>query len=111
MMHSPASSNAPLLETPSLATPTPPPNFGPPVPQPVPSIAPPAAETQVIQFEHNPSYPDFITTGVIEFLNSVDGGQRWVEMVESYLELERNYPLRVSYLSPTSLPVIDETET
>jgi hypothetical protein len=42
-----------------------------------------------------PSYPDFITAQAIQHLNSVNGGSRWVEMVEGYLKLESRYPMRV----------------
>lgn len=52
-------------------------------------------------FERDHSHPEFITTSIIEDLNSVDGGPHWVEMVRSYLKLESQYRSRVrSFLSP-----------
>lgn len=73
-------------------------------PAPSPPTCSPALGTptppllSIVIFEHHPSYPGFITTAVIEHLNSVDGGPLWAEMVKSYLELERCYPSRVSHV-------------
>ena len=55
-------------------------------------------------FEHDHSYPGFITPAVVEHFNSVDGGLRWVEMVKSYLALEGQYRLRVSCYSTLTTP-------
>ena len=68
-------------------------------PQPTPLGPPSTPGIHTPPFKHDPLYPDFITTTVIEHLNSVDGGPCWVEMLSGYLELERNYSSRVSYSS------------
>ena len=69
-----------------------------------PSLTPGASRS----FEHAQSYPDFITTSIIEYLNSIDGGPRWVEMVRSYLELESQHRSRVSYSLIYRLPTNQE---
>ena len=50
-------------------------------------------------FEHDQSYPVFITPAVVAYLDSVDGGLRWLEMVKNYLTLEGQYHSRVSRYS------------
>ena len=61
---------------------------------------PPTPETRSRPFERDQSHPDFITPAIIEHLNSVDGGSRWVDTVKSYLRLEGQYPSRVSSRPP-----------
>lgn len=77
----------------------------PPAPRTPLSTVPPVPKSPAIVFEHRPSYPVFVTTAVIEHLNSVDGGPLWVEMVKGYLELEDSYPLRVSNVFCSPFPV------
>ena len=71
----------------------------PPLVTPSPTLVPPP-RIQTAPFEHDPSHPTFITAAAIEHLNSVGGGESWVEMVRLYLELERNYRSRVSRSFP-----------
>ena len=101
---SPASQESipsPTTHSPTLDTPITPPLMTPilpPVNLTVTTPPPPLDPgTHTILFEHNSSYPNFITMAVIEHLNSVDGGSLWVEMVKSYLVLESKYPSRVSH--------------
>ena len=105
------SPNAQPLTTPSLVAPTLPliapgvTTSTPPLitPRATPPVTPPAPVPGLTDtFEHDPSYPSFITVAVIEHLNSVNGGFSWVKMVQSYLELEREYPSRVSHVRPLS---------
>jgi hypothetical protein len=63
-------------------------------------ITPPTPEAHL--FEHNPSHPGFITPAVIDRLNSVEGGPRWVGMVRNYMRLESQYRLRVSSYPPSA---------
>ena len=63
-------------------------------------VPPPTPGTHSRSFEHHDSYPAFITAAVIEHLDSIDGGSRWVGMVRDYLKLESDYPLRVSFCFP-----------
>ena len=73
------------------------------VPAPVPTTT---SATAAHPFEHDQSYPGFITPAVIEYLNSVGGGLHWVEMVKKYLILEGQYRSRVSccpFVDPSHL--------
>jgi hypothetical protein len=62
---------------------------------------PPTPEARL--FEHNPSHPNFITPATIDYLNSVEGGPHWVDMVRNYLRLESQYNSRVSSYPPLPL--------
>lgn len=72
------------------------------IPSPTMPVPPPEAQTALL--EYHPSYPGFITTAVIEHLESVDGGLCWVEMVKLYLELENKFRPKVSRYSPEPSP-------
>ncbi|KAF9785266.1 hypothetical protein BJ322DRAFT_1108719 [Thelephora terrestris] len=87
----------PPLTAPQTSMPTPPPVTPGSMlsaPHSIASIASPSPTPRVRPFKHDPSYPAFITPAVIDYLNSVDGGPDWAEMVGGYLVLESEYPLR-----------------
>jgi len=62
----------------------------------LPVVVTPSTPGTSHSFEHNQSYPNFITPSIIEHLNSINGEPRWVSMVRSYLKLESQYRSRVS---------------
>jgi hypothetical protein len=100
---------SPVVGTPTSVAPPPqsPTTSAPPptTPQTLPPTVLPTPDSHTAIFEHHPGYPDFITAAVIEYLNSVDGGPRWVEMVKAYLKLESGYPSRVSSVFCSPFPV------